>query len=106
MRSDPPGPAHDLRRLAAVHHQRAALDDEWVALCKRLREYDPPVPWARIGEAAGGMTDGGVINAVRRADKAAAARAAEHVDSGLPAPPVTDLDEPPTLTEVLEHGTA
>lgn len=72
MREAAPGPAKDLRRLARVHEQRQTLDQEWLALVNRLRSYDPPVPWTRIGLAAGGMTDGGVINAVRRAEKAAA----------------------------------
>ncbi len=107
MRSEPPGPAHDLRRLAAVHAQRDALDAEWIALAERLRTYDPPVAWAKIGEAAGGMTDAGVINAVRRARKSAAATTDRGpIDTGEPAPPFTDLEEPPTVGEVLEHGTA
>lgn len=76
MRDAPPGPARDLRRLARVTEQRATLDGEWLALVTRLRTYDPPVHWSRIAEAAGMATDAGVINAVRRAERAAAAAAA------------------------------
>lgn len=59
----------DLRRLKAVQRKRADLDAEFLDLAERLRKYDPPVSFRRIGEAAG-MSDVGIINALKRAGRA------------------------------------
>lgn len=65
----------DLRRLRAVQRKRAELEAEFIDLAVRLRGYSPPVPFRRIGEAAG-MSDVGIINALKRAGRATQGRSA------------------------------
>lgn len=58
----------DLSRLRRVTRRKADAEAETIALFERLRNYDPAPSFTTIGEAAG-MSDVGVINALRRAGK-------------------------------------
>lgn len=63
----------ELARLRAVQKKRGELEAEWLVIAARLRQVTPPVPYSEIGKAAG-MSDVGVINALRRAGLAAPKR--------------------------------
>lgn len=58
----------DLAALRRATKRKADAEDETIRLFVALREHDPAPSFSVIGEAAG-MTDVGVINALRRAGK-------------------------------------
>lgn len=58
----------DLSRLRRVTRRKADAEAETIALFERLRTYDPAPSFTAIGEAAG-MSDVGVLNALKRAGK-------------------------------------
>lgn len=68
-----------LGRLAelapVISEHTTALEEayaERLALYRRARELDPPVPFGRVGEAAG-VTEVAVIQAIRKSDAKLAA---------------------------------